>query len=295
MKIVKMMLLKKSYAQQLLQLALALSLLRVHQDSYFGYGWSSRLASHNNNSTGEGLILETATMHEYPYSNRKAIIPIIEDLVHLNRYRQTNSYDIQTYLLNIQNQNEQSSSENTQQTGQINDTASGLLENNYQTGATNELDLFMNSEHFAESPSVVELNLADLRDYDELSFPYAGIPLKDELYASTPVGIVETMTAASTSFTSDLGGSLESSSLGDTDYERVIDWSDFYDITPNRAGMTQIDDALLSVTLRTDIKTEDEEHNSTSGFSSSVELTQEVIYNYSLKAALESSAVGLVM
>lgn len=272
------MLLKKSYAQQLLQLALALSLLRVNQDSYFGYGWSSRLASHNNNSTGDGLILETATMHEYPYSNRKAIIPIIEDLVHLNRYRQTNSYDIQTYLLNIQNQNEQSASESTQQTAQINDTASGLLENNFQTGATNELELFMNSEHFSESPSVVELNLADLRDYDDLSFPYAGLPLKDELYASIPVGIVETMTAASTSFTSDLGGSLESSSLGDTDYERVIDWSDFYDITPNQAAMTQNDDALLTVI----IKTEDEEHNSTSGFSSSVELTQEVINNYSL-------------
>lgn len=93
--------LKKSYARHLLQLALTLSLLRVDPENYMGYGWESQLALQNGD--GWQLELRAAPFTDFPYSNRKALIPLIEDLVRFDRQTQPSSYDVQTYLLNVQN------------------------------------------------------------------------------------------------------------------------------------------------------------------------------------------------
>lgn len=320
----KMILFKKSYAEQLLHLALALSLLRVNPDSYLGYGWQSQLATNH----GDGIQLEHAVIpavQDYPYSNRKAIIPIIEDLVHFNRYRQTNSYDIQTYLLNIQN--EQNSAETAAQEHPLanNETITNLENRTTEsllsvvtTATFNELDLFLNSAHFTDSDTLHDLNLADLRDYDDRplaatphtypngikeelpldiytnpiwikeetastsnaehqrnEYAGAGLPIKSELpdvYAELARELFIKNETASTSYTSDLGASVNSSSSQSSNYTKVIDWSEFYDITP--VTLKKEDDDSSS---NSEIKQEDDEKNSTtSGFSSSVELTQEV-------------------
>lgn len=95
--------LKKSYARHLLQLALTLSLLRVDPENYIGYGWESQLALQNGD--GWQLELRAAPLTDFPYSNRKALIPLIEDLVRFDRQTsRPSSYDVQTYLLNVQNE-----------------------------------------------------------------------------------------------------------------------------------------------------------------------------------------------
>lgn len=290
-----MILFKKSYAEQLLQLALALSLLRVNPDSYLGFGWQSQLAL--NNGDGIQLELQAAPVYDdFPYANRKAIIPIIEDLVQFDRYRHTNSYDIQTYLLNIQN--EQNTNTTIQQPqSQNNETSSTIQEATIQTEHLttvnfNEFDLFLNSEQFTDSASLLDLNLADLNDYDDRSRPYAGLPLKDEppnIYGDSPFDFKEEL--ASTSYTSDLGLSVNASSNSDrSNYTRTIDWSEFYDITPVKQEIKEepelsIGDSLdereqehalneENVVVKHD-HTDSDEKNSTITFST-VELTQEV-------------------
>lgn len=94
--------LKKSYARHLLQLALTLSLLRVDPENYIGYGWESQLALQDGD--GWQLELRAAPFNDFPYSNRKALIPLIEDLVRFDRQTHPSSYDVQTYLLNVQNE-----------------------------------------------------------------------------------------------------------------------------------------------------------------------------------------------
>lgn len=94
--------LKKSYARHLLQLALTLSLLRVDPENYLGYGWESQLALQNGD--GWQLELRAAPLTDFPYSNRKALIPLIEDLVRFDRQTNPSTYDVQTYLLNVQNE-----------------------------------------------------------------------------------------------------------------------------------------------------------------------------------------------
>lgn len=94
--------LKKSYARHLLQLALTLSLLRVDPENYIGFGWESQLALQNGD--GWQLELRAAPLTDFPYSNRKALIPLIEDLVRFDRQTNPSSYDVQTYLLNVQNE-----------------------------------------------------------------------------------------------------------------------------------------------------------------------------------------------
>lgn len=94
--------LKKSYARQLLQLALTLSLLRFDAENYIGYGWESQLALQNGD--GWQLELHAAPLNDFPYSNRKVLIPLIEDLVRFDRIHSQPTYDVQTYLLNVQNE-----------------------------------------------------------------------------------------------------------------------------------------------------------------------------------------------
>lgn len=133
--------LKKSYARHLLQLALTLSLLRVDPETYIGYGWESQLAMQNGD-VGQ-LELRAAPLTDFPYSNRKALIPLIEDLVRFDRhYNHSSSYDVQTYLLNVQNEQISLSSVPLAPTSTI-DTNTSLPMSNHQqlpTQVTNEIN-----------------------------------------------------------------------------------------------------------------------------------------------------------
>ena len=291
-----MILFKKSHAEQLLQLALALSLLRVNPDNYLGYGWQSQLVL--NNGDGLQLELQAAPVYDdYPYANRKAIIPIIEDLVRFDRHRYTNSYDIQTYLLNIQNE------QTTDPIPQSNDTSPVIQESIHHQSAEpvaafNDLDLFLNADQFNEATSILDLNLADLNDYsdEQLQHPYQGLPLKDE-----PLDIYDDFRfraeeAASTS--SDLFGASLSSTPNDFNrfnYSRIVTWTELHDNLTKIKQETEVKEEvaekkqeveegavkLEAVTNETEIKLErhDADEDAATGdvnFHSSVELTEEV-------------------
>lgn len=288
-----MILFKKSYAEQLLQLALTLSLLRVHPNNYLGWNWQSQLAL--NNGDGWQLELRPEPVSEFPYANRKALIPLMEDLVRFDRYRYNNPNDIQTYLLNVQN--EQANGDANQPSNQNNETtiqdARGQPEQ-FTLLSGNELDLFLNSEHFAEdTPSIAEQNVADLNDYGDMfaAFPYAGLPLKDE----PPPIYGEIKIEPTTSYTSsDFGSMNNATSDGDDSASMaVIDWTDFYDFKAEVKTEDTVDDdngkaqsngtgdvmkkELDEDESQIDDKSEvQDEKNSTSGFSSNVELTEEV-------------------
>lgn len=125
--------LKKSYARHLLQLALTLSLLRVDPENYIGYGWESQLALQNGD--GWQLELRAAPLTDFPYSNRKALIPLIEDLVRFDQQAYSASYDVQTYLLNVQNEQISLSSAPLAPTSTI-DTNTTLPMSNHQQLST---------------------------------------------------------------------------------------------------------------------------------------------------------------
>lgn len=310
-----MILFKKSYAEQLIQLALTLSFLRVNPDNYLGWGWQSQLALNN----GDGWLLELhappAAVPEYPYSNRKAVIPLIEDLVRFDRYRHTSPHDIQTYLLNIQN--EQKSNDlggsggggggGAQQAapggGQSNETATitvqesrnrtdrehVLLPGGGQFG--NELDLFLSAEHFIDSTSILDQNLADLNDYADqtATIPYAGLPQKDE-----PPDIGQQLSPFSYLLFEASGDGARSTAVDEyTDannvsavgsrnstYSSVVgDLSDFADVTSEIKEEQEEDEeeqSDLSDSDRENKTQSDDGKSSTSGFSSTVELTEEV-------------------
>ncbi|XP_061398267.1 segmentation protein cap'n'collar-like, partial [Musca vetustissima] len=100
---------KKSYAMKMLQLALALSLLHVNPDDYLQQrlrNWDSQLELRD----GDGWELEmlrAVPMVEYPYANRKSMMPLIEDLIlydHQSESLANTQYNITAYLLNVSNE-----------------------------------------------------------------------------------------------------------------------------------------------------------------------------------------------
>lgn len=343
--------LKKSYARQLLQLALTLSLLRVDPDTYLGWGWESQLALQNGD--GWQLELRAAPLTDYPYSNRKALIPLIEDLVRFDRQTNPSTYDVQTYLLNVQNEQNSaatatSSTANTLPASASNESnntvatmasaTSSTLQAQSHTRNTTDFsvpvnsdlaDLFLlNSDPFGDTLSVLDQNLADLNDYEDaltaneafasLNQLYAGLPLKDEtpdLFANhngqfgnqdDELLLPSVATAASTS--SDYGsyerngayGMLRNIESPTMNLSRVIEWSNYNDnLTKNEIKEEDADDEGVveeaittsvnagtgdSIRIKAESEGDDDDRasssdgkNSTSGFSSNVELTEEVI------------------
>uniref|UniRef100_A0A1A9WBE9 Uncharacterized protein n=1 Tax=Glossina brevipalpis TaxID=37001 RepID=A0A1A9WBE9_9MUSC len=93
---------------RMLQLALALSLLQVDPDNYLQQrlrNWDSQLELRD----GDGWELEmlrAVPMVEYPYANRKTMMPLIEDLVRFDRQNVVDThtnYNVTAYLVNISN------------------------------------------------------------------------------------------------------------------------------------------------------------------------------------------------
>lgn len=210
--------LKKSYARQLLQLALTLSLLRVDPEHYLGWGWESQLALQDGD--GWQLELRGAPLTDHSYSNRKALIPLIEDLVRFDRQRNVTSYDVQTYLLNVQNEQMTAMASSSPPAPPSTSTSAAAsvaaaLTSQPETNATisyiaptivqmqnatrnmteftvpigsDLADLFLNADVFTESTSVFDQNLADLNDYEgqnnAVDDPFANF---NTLYAGLPL------------------------------------------------------------------------------------------------------------
>ncbi|XP_018803055.1 PREDICTED: segmentation protein cap'n'collar isoform X2 [Bactrocera latifrons] len=212
---------KKSYAMKMLQLALALSLLHVDPDNFLQQrlrNWDSQLELRD----GDGWELEmlrAVPMVEYPYANRKTMMPLIEDLIRYDRQHDATppQYNVTAYMLNVQNDGgtnqtatlpelQATTSTTTSTASSVNVAGAAALEQAANaaaaaaaasTNASNmglpasELDVFLNSENFQDQRSVWEQNLADLRDFGDLAVnnPYAGLPLKDEPHNNTYIDV----------------------------------------------------------------------------------------------------------
>lgn len=104
-----MLSLKKVYGDELLQLALVLSLLRVDPDSYLGL--ETRVGSHGLPANHDGWALEQVQTlirprQIHPKSLDTMLLSyerhLFEDLNSLGRYQRLGGFDVQTYLLNVQ-------------------------------------------------------------------------------------------------------------------------------------------------------------------------------------------------
>lgn len=183
---------KKNYVEHLLHLALTLSLLRVDPESYQDLHWETRLAG-----TGVGgwqLELRAAPLTDQTYINRKALPPIIEDLARFDtQYNVPTHFDLQAYLLNIQNSNSSNQTSSTRASSPApvpvqetpNSTSSVVVEP--LVLPTFEFydieDVFLSSDPFPDSTSILEQNIADLNDFGEApinTYALDSIPLKNE-------------------------------------------------------------------------------------------------------------------
>lgn len=174
---------KKSYAEQLFQIALALSLFQVdyhrnffnndnqqqQQNQFQNYG--------NRNNWEELQMLHAVPTASFPYANRKAMIPLIEDLIRFDR----NSVDlinqnVTAYLLVDGSSNQTNPS---QEEGAV---AVETLQNYNSSSLSVDLELDLFDEF---GTSIFEQNLSDLRDFGEIPIlsplsTYNNLPLKDE-------------------------------------------------------------------------------------------------------------------
>ncbi|GBP10479.1 Segmentation protein cap'n'collar [Eumeta japonica] len=197
----------------MLQLALALSLLQVDPQQRLR-NWDSQLELRD----GDGWELEmlrAVPMVEYPYANRKTMMPLIEDLIRYDRQHDhlENQYNVTAYLLNVSNENSNQSAalqemQSCQPPAQILQllvliqsqqrprlsrphvavvgsvvAAPGAVNSTFLANlSSSEIEIFLNSENSLDQRSVWEQNLADLNDFNDLPIltsHYGNLPLKD--------------------------------------------------------------------------------------------------------------------
>lgn len=281
---------KKSYAEQMLQLALALSLLQVDPRDYFSQGWDSQLDMRN----GDGWQLEmlrAVPISEYPYANRKAMMPLIEDLV---RFDRQNIQDITTYLLNVQNA--QSNHTNIQDHensmgsggggsgGSINGAVAIEQAPNIDTSNSNlnEIDVFLNSNHIEEEISIIDQNLADLGEYGDVPlsvFPYFGLPLKDEPPEEVSLpNIIIKQEIPSTSSGFDTCTKIPSTSTNIK--SENFNWNNLENFTLENLNEDELKNDDDNTKVEKEIKKEnDDEETTNEPILSIAELTKEVILN----------------
>uniref|UniRef100_A0A336M486 CSON011931 protein n=1 Tax=Culicoides sonorensis TaxID=179676 RepID=A0A336M486_CULSO len=169
---------KKVYAEQILKLVLALSLLRTDPENYLEWGLENRLAS---TVGGWQLELRAAPLTDYPYANRKAVMPLIEDLARYQDYSNSNSH-IQAYLFthsshipsglipennSSENQTSVTISESARNNNNASTPQATVDPSTLQLGEVNPEELFLNADVFQEAASILEQNLADLNEYGE--------------------------------------------------------------------------------------------------------------------------------
>lgn len=303
---------KKYYAEQLLQLALALSLLRVDPNlSYFDWAdWETAQVS----GTDIGILELRATIpiNEYPHANRKQYIPLIEDLARFdhNHYLNRNPYGVHAYLLNVQSSTKENCTTTVQpQQQEQNSTAAPTATAPTDTITLNELtspefnanfdinDLFLNSELFnseSASQNIFEQTLADLNDYNEElnNFPIQNLPLKDELpeimlnthHLLPPFEIKRERASSSTTDAENTNYSstalnanevFNDDSDGDL-YQRssIIDWKDYLDIKSEiKEEDEETEQAHVGETSHVQECKQEEEYESDSNVSGSPTIT----------------------
>lgn len=198
---------KISYSEQLLQLVLALSLLQVDPINYLEWG-VSRI--HTSGIGPWQLEVAHTPFSDYPYMNRKTYVPLIEDLARLDRMHHNN--DVQAYLFNFDNappfMASGSGINSTTNAANINTTSAStadsdrniafggsdgstaaalnlvnLIQDRFQENGGNVDDIFLQSELFSHNAdSIIDQNLADLRDYEEHQLPhFLAVPTKNEV------------------------------------------------------------------------------------------------------------------
>lgn len=316
-----MILFKKSHAEQLLHLALALSLLRANPANYRASSWHNRRSLATHHGGGIQMEMQTLPLHDNLYATRKAALPIIEDLIHIQRFPSYLSHDIQTYLLNIQNEHGGAAAvAGVTESGDETPAPVALDPPQNHSAALTELDLFLHPDHFADTASLMDLNLADLRDYgDDLIIPpsSASMPLKDEvpdvfgtgpfsfLYGGDDDEAAAAAAAPGTSYTSGLGSLFGANNQSDDEVAtgeragRVINWAEYHavdeeltlvkleadvkvePVAEELQSEPVHEETVPEIKTEEDVKSEDEssESSNSSGFVSTVELTQEVNYN----------------
>lgn len=168
---------KTSYAEKLFQIALALSCL--FQVDYYSIGRNFDLEFQNygnRNNWEELQMLHAVPTTSFPYANRKAMIPLIEDLIRVDRSIDliNRNHNVTAYLL-VDNQNNQTN--NPESEGAV---AIEALQNSSSFSVDLDLDLY---DEFGSS--IFEQNLSDLRDFGDIPIlgslaTYNGLPLKDE-------------------------------------------------------------------------------------------------------------------
>lgn len=189
---------KKFYSEQLLQLVLALSLLHVDPVNYLE--WGLGIPRIHTGNGGWQLEMHATPLTEFPYLNRKNYVPLIEDLARYDRINTDQQNEVQAYLLNlsdetplslnnnISNNNSTSNSNTTNAavntivetsflnrhnevivSGQQQHSAASSLVNLIQDhfqDHPNDDDVFLNT--FSDNTeSILDLNLADLNDYED--------------------------------------------------------------------------------------------------------------------------------
>lgn len=295
---------------KMLQLALALSLLQVDPDNYLYQrlgSWDSQLELRD----GDGWELEmlrAVPMVEYPYANRKTMMPLIEDLVRFDRQHSNNQYNVTAYLLNVQGDtaNQTAAMQELQATPTPSSAASTVgavaLEQAATAAAASivssaessslsfgglgapDLDLFLNSDHFQDQLSVWEQNLADLHDFGELPAAfntYAGLPMKEEPLNHTYLDFHIDSHLPGFAYDSNYVGAQSAGALNDT-FPEPDDTSSIKleNLDDDKVGDHNLDEVASCSSAINCVKKEEDLENDgevdLSPFISQVELTKEV-------------------
>jgi hypothetical protein len=298
---------KKSYAEQLLQFVLALSLLRTDPENYLDWGWETRLAG-----TGVGgwqLEMRAAPLNDYVYANRKTVIPLIEDLARYNRYENYN--DVQAYLLNVQSGDSDLATPQNNTTAEQETTthhhhhphhhlAAGdptehapnpdrvVFLPNYETD-----DVFTNPDTLEENGvSLFDPSLADLNEDQEipniLNYPFQSLPLKDDVPDLTAGH--QPLFDLSRHYSED-GGANYNTDYGDRpmtpeNLGGIIHWNEYFEVKDEERNATEptvpanrtltMAEARQNMAANLEIKQENATEATTTSVIISAELTQEV-------------------
>ncbi|XP_049296442.1 segmentation protein cap'n'collar isoform X1 [Anopheles funestus] len=177
---------KKLFTEHLLTLVLTLSLLRIDPENYLDLQWGGRLARVGDAGGWQLELLAAGPDYSnQSYVNRKFLPPIIEDLSRFEQpFIEQNHRGLQTYLLNVLDSNDDSTSAGTiaeeRPPSPVPSVASGggggtvlpAVHNATMNVLTNfdvdAEDIFLSTNLFEETTSVFEQNMADLSEYDTI-------------------------------------------------------------------------------------------------------------------------------
>lgn len=228
---------KKIHSEQLLQLVLALSLLRVDPTHYYSdFGFESLVGRQGNLQI---LQPHPSTLTDInPYVNRKDYIPLIEDLA---RFDRSYNHHVEAYLLNVSDDNDSiflnSNSSELNNTTQEERNANFIadLASRFQEQDVTEHDVFLNSEIFDEAETLTDQNYQDLHDWQDVELE-TPMPTKIEvpdIFDDLVVSPLPLSYSADPYNTEDLESDLltneSSTNRTVTVHSKIIKWDEYYD------------------------------------------------------------------